>query len=164
MYGIELIRAKKILRQLPACSMTFLLYGLISLDRKIRALRTGSEFVISGEEAEREMPENPEPDPRLADSLQSLDVECEISRRRALYAGIEEAVSRQGGIPVFPELLGHVVPYGFAFRAPRDSMEGIKKILKRHYIDCHAWPELPTGIGTGKSGFYESVQLVNFIW
>ncbi|MHB1099237.1 MAG: DegT/DnrJ/EryC1/StrS family aminotransferase [Burkholderiales bacterium] len=160
----RLFGIKKILRRLPGLGLAGLLYALIGLERKMRALRTGSEFVMSGEEAEHALPGSPEPDSRLPGALELLDRECETARRRALYAGIEEIVARLGGIPLFPNLPEHVVPYGFAFRAPPEKIGGIEKMLRGHCLDFHPWPELPSEITQKRCERYESVRLVNFIW
>lgn len=160
----NLFELKKILRRLAGCHMTWLLYRLINLDRKIRALRTGSEFVESGEESEHALPGPPGPDSRLLPALASLDVTCETARRRALFSGIGRAVERIGGMPVFPDLPSHVVPYGFPFTASPETIPLVRKKLKASYIDFHPWPELPSEIAAGEREFYKSVQLVNFFW
>lgn len=155
---------KKFLRRLPGWNMTGLLYALIGLDRTARKFRTGSDFVKSSADAELVLPGHPEPDSNLLHVLKSLDVECEISRRRSLYSEIETLIGNNGGIPVFPHLPETVVPYGFPFRSPTERIEGIKKALKKCYLDCNLWPELPSEIEHKAAEHYKSVWLVNFIW
>lgn len=159
MFGI-----KKFLRHLPAWNMTGLLYGLIGLDRWMRKQRTGSDYVRSGAEAELVLPDNPAPDSGLPGALKSLDVDCETARRRALYAAVEQLVVAHGGVPVFPRLADGVVPYGFPFRAPEGKIGPLRNTLKRHYMDCYVWPELPSAIESKAVAHYSSVWMVNFIW
>lgn len=160
----RVFRAKTLLRNLPRWHMTGLLYGLIGLDRTIRRLRTGEDYMKSDADAEQVLPGRPEPDARLADILRSLDVGYEISRRRALYSAIDTVVTARGGRPVFPDLPEGVAPYGYPFRAPSGSLERIKAALRTLRLDCHLWPELPSEIGPRAPTHYRSVWLVNFIW
>lgn len=160
----RIFRIKRLLRQLPRWNMTGLLYALISLDRGIRKFRTGSDYVRSGAEAELLLPEQPEPDTGLHQALKSLDVDCEISRRRLLYQELQEFVGDYGGIPVFSCLPDHVVPYGFAFRAPPERLDAIRRALRKHKFDCHLWPELPLAIQKKSVDRYQNVWLINFIW
>ncbi len=157
-------RMKRCLRRLPQWNMTGLLYAIIGLDRAIRKLRTGADYVQSDAAAEQELPGRPEPDARLLDILKSLDADYEISRRRMLYAEIAKVVEQNGGMPVFPGLPDNVVPYGYAFHAAPDAIGTIKKALKSNCLDCHQWPELPAEIEPRASEHYKSVWLVNFIW
>jgi hypothetical protein len=164
-YGKSLrFRIKQILKVLPRWNLTWLLYLLIELERKIRVLRTGSEFVRSGDEEERVLPGTPEPDSGLLKALGTLDLECEISRRRVLYSEIEKAVVSCGGEPVYSYLPENVVPYGFPFYAALDRIPGIRAMLKGNYLDYYLWPELPTEIEQRPNTHYHSVWLVNFIW
>lgn len=160
----RIFRIKRFLRQFPRWDMTGLLYALIRLDRGIRKFRTGSDYVRSGVEEEFELPGRPEPDASLLPALESLDVDCEISRRRRLYLGSQELVGDYGGIPVFPCLPEHVVPYGFPFRAPPERIEAIRRALKKQYLDCYLWPELPLAIQKRSVERYQDVWLINFIW
>jgi hypothetical protein len=111
-----------------------------------------------------ELPGNPEPCSNLLPALKSLDVDCEIARRRSLYAGIEQLVQSCGGKPVFPSLLPNVVPYCFPFRFPPERIEEIRKMLRGYCLDCHPWPELPLVIEQKAVERYNSVWMVNFIW
>lgn len=157
-------RMKKDLRRLPEWHMTGLLYAIIGLDRAVRKLRTGADYVKSDAEAEQVLPGHPEPDARLPEILRSLDVDYEISRRRALYAETAKVVEQHGGKPVFLGLPANVVPYGYAFHATPDTIGAIKKALKSACLDCNQWPELPSEIESKAPGHYRSVWLVNFIW
>lgn len=160
----KIFRIKGFLRQLPRWNMTGLLYALISLDRGIRKFRTGSDYVRLGVEEELILPGSPEPDAGLLQALRSLDVDCEISRRRRLYHGLQEFVGNHGGIPVFPRLPDHVVPYGFAFRAPPERIDAIRQALRGQHLDCYLWPELPLAIQEKSVERYQNVWLINFIW
>lgn len=160
----RIFRIKGFLRQLPRWNMAGLLYALISLDRGVRKLRTGSDYVRSGVEEELELPGRPEPDASLLQALKSLDVEGEISRRRRLYLGSQELVGDYGGIPVFPRLPEHVVPYCFPFRAPPERIEAIRRALRKQYLDCYLWPELPLEIQKKSVERYQDVWVINFIW
>lgn len=160
----RIFRIKKFLRLLPGWNMTGLLYALIRLDREIRRFRTGSDYVKSGGESELDLPGDSEPGSNLLQSLKLLDVDCEISRRRRLYLGLQKLVGDYGGVSVFSQLPEHVVPYGFPFRAPPDRIEEIRTELKKHFIDCYLWPELPSEIEQKAVEHYKSVWLINFIW
>jgi DegT/DnrJ/EryC1/StrS aminotransferase family len=159
-----IFRIKKLLRCLPEWGMTRLLYGIIRLDRAIRRFRTGNDYVSSGDESETVLPDNPEPCSNLLQVLKSLDVDCEISRRRTLYSGIAQLIQQYGGIPVFRTLPENVVPYCFPFRFPSERIEEIRKVLRRSCLDCHPWPELPLAIEQMAVERYNSVWMVNFIW
>lgn len=160
----RMFRIKKFLRRLPGWNMTGLLYALMGLDKAIKKFRTGSDYVKSDADAEVTLPGGPEPDSGLLLALKSLDVDCEISRRRLLYAEIEKLVEKNGGNSVFPHLPEGVAPYGFPFRSSPEKIEEIKCALKRHYLDCYLWPELPSEIEPRASEHYKSVWMVNFIW
>lgn len=160
----RMFQVKKFLRRLPEWEMTGLLYALIGLDKAIKQFRTGSDYVKSDANAEMILPGSPEPDARLLSALKSLNVSCEISRRRSLYSEIGKLVENSGGTPVFDHLPEIVVPYGFPFRAPLERIEEIKTALKKCYLDCYLWPELPSEIEPKAAGHYKSVWIVNFIW
>jgi hypothetical protein len=160
----RIFRIKRFLRHLPRWNMTGLLYALISLDRSLRKFRTGSDYVKSGVEEEFVLPGNPEPDASLLQALKTLDVDCEISRRRNLYMGLQKLVGDYGGIPVFSLLPVHVVPYGFPFRAPPERIEAIRHALKKYCLDSYLWPELPLVIQQKSVERYQNVWLINFIW
>ena len=159
-----MFRIKKFLRRLPEWNMTGLLYALMGLDKAIKKFRTGSDYVKSDAEAEVMLPGDPEPDSSLLLAMKSLDVDCEISRRRLLYTELEKLVEKNGGTSVFPHLPAGVVPYGFPFRSTPGRIEEIKSALKRHCLDCYLWPELPAEIEPRASEHYKSVWMVNFIW
>jgi hypothetical protein len=110
------------------------------------------------------LPGNPEPDASLLQALKTLDVDCEISRRRNLYMGLQKLVGDYGGIPVFSLLPVHVVPYGFPFRAPPERIEAIRHALKKYCLDSYLWPELPLVIQQKSVERYQNVWLINFIW
>lgn len=156
--------AKKLLRQFPQWNMVKLLYGMIRLDRRLRKFRTGNDYVRSGVEDELVLPGSPEPYAGLLQALKSLDVDCEIARRRRLYLGLQKLVGDSGGLPVFPVLPDHVVPYGLPFRASREQIEPIREALRKQHLDCYLWPELPQAIQKKWIERYQSVWLVNFIW
>lgn len=160
----RMFKIKKFLRRLPEWNMTGLLYALMGLDKAIKKFRTGSDYVKSDADAEQVLPGNPEPDANLPSALKSLDVDCEISRRRLLYLEIEKLVEGNGGTLIFPHLPEAVVPYCFPFRASSERIEKIKKVLKSHYLDCYLWPELPSEIESKAAEHYKSVWMVNFIW
>lgn len=160
----RIFRIKRLLRQFAQWDMTWMLYILVSLDRRIRKFRSGSDYVRSGVEEELVLPGSPEPNAGLLHALKSLDVDCEISRRRRLYLGLQELLGEYGGIPVFPYLSDHVVPYGLPFRAPPERIEAIKRALRRQHLDCHLWPELPLAIQKKTIERYQNVWLINFIW
>lgn len=160
----RVIKIKRLLRHLPEWNLTRLLYEMIRLDRAIRRFRTGSEYVSSGAEAEMELPGDPEPCSNLLHVLKSLDVDCEIARRRTLYSEIEQFIQHYGGIAVFPSLPENVVPYCFPFRFPPERIEEIRKALRGYCLDCHPWPELPLVIEQKEVERYNSVWMVNFIW
>ena len=157
-------RAKRHLRKLAQLHLTGLLYAVIGLERAMRRFRTGEDYVKSDTDAEQVLPGRPEPDANLPAMLQSLDVGYEISRRRQLYSAIDALVTRHGGTPVFRELPAHVVPYGYPFRASADAIGEIRRALRRQYLDCYLWPELPAEIEPRAPEHYKSVWLVNFIW
>ena len=160
----RMFRIKKFLRYLPRWNLTGLLYALIGLDRAVKKFRTGSDYVKSADDAELVLPGKPEPDSNLLNALKSLDLDCEISRRRLLYSEIEKLVGNNGGTPVFPHLPEAVVPYCFPFHSSLESIEEIKRTLKKHYLDCYLWPELPSEIEQKAVEHYKSVWTVNFIW
>lgn len=157
-------RAKKHLRKLAQWHLTGALYAIIGLERAVRRLRTGEDYVKSDADAEEVLPGRPEPDTWLLVLLRSIDVDYEIFRRRQLYAAIDALVTRHGGTPVFPELPGHVVPYGYPFRAPAGAIDHIQAALRSRRLDSHVWPELPAAVEAHAPEHYRSVWLVNFIW
>lgn len=160
----RMFKIKKILRRLPAWNMTGLLYALMGVDKLIKKFRTGSEYVMSNADAEVILPGRPEPDVGLLNALKSLDVDCEISRRRLLYSEVGKFVEKNGGVPVFKSLPNAVVPYGFPFRSSPERIKEIRTELKKHFIDCYIWPELPSEIEQKSVEHYKSVWLINFIW
>jgi hypothetical protein len=157
-------KVKRFLKHLPRWNLTGLLYTLISLERSIRTFRTDIDYVRSGVEEEFMLPGNPEPDASLLQVLKSLDVDCEISRRRRLYLVLQELVSDCGGNPIFSLLPAHVVPYGFPFRAPPERIEEIRRALKKYRFDSYLWPKLPLEIQQKSVERYNSVWMINFIW
>lgn len=134
------------------------------LGRRLRKARTGYEIAPSPVDAEFTMPENASPCKELMNALASFDDEKEAYRRRALYLALDETIKGAGGVPVFPGLPDHVVPYGFPFYSPRNQIEAIKQALREVGLDCYIWPELPREIVPNAPVHYRSIWMVNFVW
>ncbi len=132
--------------------------------RAIRHLKSGHAIAPSSTVEEMTMPCAPAPHAGFAASLQRLDVESEIERRRALYRDAEAEAQAVGIISLFRELPRMVSPYGFAFRS-RDAsaLARMTAWTRARGLSLLSWPELPSAVLANAPGFYRDIRVVNFL-
>lgn len=132
----------------------------------IRILRQGrSSDAVPADDAaaERIIPAAAAPHLGLQAELAAFDLEAEIARRRAAYAGAEALARRHGVEPLFPALGDFTAPYGFAFRADDAGRQAMQRWAARCGFDVISWPALPDETAGRVAAALRDIRLVNFL-
>lgn len=154
---------KRMLKRLPFFIGRLPLGLLTSAVRFLRKLRIGSEIAPSPSEAERMLPEVPNPCRKLLFYLSNFDNDKEIKRRRLLYVNVDNILRQMKVLPVFDVFPQNVVPYGYPFYAAESRIKDMKKLLAKYGLECFRWPELPDAIKPHAPEHYKTVWFVNFL-
>lgn len=134
-----------------------------ALIRKLRKFISGYEIKPSNDECEVATPQPENPPAYLKNSIQDLDINNEIARRRSLYMKFHKHLSSTGIEPVFNKLSDGICPYGYPFYAADDIATEIVKIAKREGYDCFRWPELPSTVPVPSQPHYHQLWVINFL-
>ena len=103
--------------------------------------------------------------PLAARLLRQCDVEEERTRRRQLYRICHQLVGRSPGVlPLFGELPGEVVPYGFPFLFTGRDADAFVRRWRRQGVEIISWPDLPPAVQPHAPSHYRRVMLVSFLW
>ncbi|MCX5829714.1 MAG: DegT/DnrJ/EryC1/StrS family aminotransferase [Deltaproteobacteria bacterium] len=132
--------------------------------RTVRKITTGHWIAPSAPDAEFRLPVNAAPCIELRYSLDYLDVEQEISRRRGLYRLLDSVMRQNDFEPVFATLSAQVVPYTYPFYASGHRIDKAKEVLKKLHLECFPWPELPDAVAPEAPTEYKSVWMIPFLW
>ena len=158
------ILLKKLLLMSASIGGLYLLRFFISLNRRLRSLRTGHEILPSSPDAESVLPGDPAPHKKMNLLMSRLDMDHEISRRRALYKRVDLEMKQAGYEPVFSSLPENVVPYGYPFYLSKEGIGKAQEVLKQNYLECHPWPELPEAVFPKAPEHYKTTWMVGFLW
>jgi hypothetical protein len=155
---------KRFLKKSPWLINLRMIRHLTSLIRTVRKFTSGHWIAPSAPDAEFRLPVNAAPCIELQDSLDRLDAEQEISRRRELYRLLDSVMRQNGFEPVFAFLPKNVVPYPYPFYASGHCIDKAKEVLNKLNLECFLWPELPDNITPEAPVEYKSVWMVPFSW
>jgi len=158
------LQVKRLLMNLKPFIGAAPLMALTALTRRMRMLTTGHEILPSPPDAERSLPGNPNPCGHLLNYLAEVIVDKEIERRRSKYREVHAILDDLTCCPVFPALLDKTVPYGYPFYCTDNEVAKVRKILKKHALECFRWPELPDTVKLSAPEHYKTIWFVNFIW
>ncbi|HAJ26438.1 MAG TPA: hypothetical protein DCG53_04205 [Syntrophus sp. (in: bacteria)] len=137
---------------------------MTSAIRTVRKMTTGHGIAPSAPDVEFKLPGNAAPCMKLQYSLDHLDVEQEITRRRELYR-LLDAVMRQNGFePVFATLSAQVVPYAYPFFVSENQIDRAKKVLSMINLECFSWPELPEDVVPIAPDWFRNIRIISFSW
>ena len=156
--------AKRFLKNTPQLVNLRTIRFLTSVIRTVRKMATGHRIAPSPPDAESRLPEGAAPCQELQYSLDHLDAQQEIARRRELYLLLDSIIRKSGYEPVFPSLPDNVVPYAYPFYSSEDRIGAARQILTNINLECFSWPELPDAVKQNAPERYRSVWMVGFLW
>lgn len=156
--------AKRFLKNAPLLTSLSTIRLLTDLARTARKITSGYWIAPSAPDAEFNLPGNAAPCAELQYSLDHLDAEQEISRRRDLYSLLDSIMRQNGFEPLFATMSAHVVPYAYPFYASGTEIDRAKKVLSKINLECFPWPELPDNLALEAPAHYRSVWMIPFIW
>jgi hypothetical protein len=145
------------------CTRLPLIRWLRIVLRSLRKMRSGSALPKSDLLSEVELPLDPRPHQHSLQRFTSLDRELEITRRRDLYAAIEQTLVSAPIKAVFAVLPLGVAPYGFPLICDSAHLSEVEDLLKKFRVEVITWPDLPAAVGANAPDFYQQVRLVNFL-
>ena len=156
---------KKGIRHLvPLFGPGFILASIYAT-RQLRKWRYGYEIAPSAKDAEERLPTPGQLSYSPVPDINSSATWKERDRRRDLYAFSHSLLNGVEGVkPIYGLLPDHIVPYAYPFFANSAGIDLAKKILRKYYLECFPWPELPTQIQGTAPSFYKSVWAVRFLW
>ena len=155
---------KRFLKESPWLINLRMIRHLTSFIRTVRKITSGHWIAPSAPDAEFSLPGNAAPCIELQHSLDHLDAEQEISRRRELYRLLDSVMRQNGFDPVFATLSAQVVPYAYPFYASGNQIDRAKMVLSMINLECFSWPELPDAVAAEAPAEYKSVWMIPFLW
>ncbi len=156
--------AKEVFRRIVRITGSGPVFAALRLFRTFRKAWTGLEIPSSAFESEWEMPAAESPDRSLIKNLSRVDPECEIGRRRKLYALLDEQLHALGATPIMQALKPGTSPYCYAFLASDANARLITARLRELRLNCHLWPELPAELEETAPTWQKRVWVVGFLW
>lgn len=157
------LKIKRLLMRLTPLTGTVPLMTFTIIARRVRRLATGHEILPSPPDAEQALPGSPNPCRHLLNYLAAVNVDKEIERRRKRYREVQAILYGMPCRPVFEVLPDKAVPYGYPFYCPENGIAGIRKILRKHALECFRWPELPDEVKPSAPEHYRTIWFVNFL-
>ena len=137
-------------------------YVLRTILRAMRKARTGVALPRPDSRAEVELPNHIHISRRALKTLQKVDIEREIQRRRKLFQDCLDVASRNGVDAIFDQLPTGCAPYGFPFIA-HGRVAALERFARRQHCEVIEWPDLPDAISVPADHFYRNTQVVNFL-
>ena len=131
--------------------------------RVVRKIQTGNEFPKSSRDSEKVIPGQIAIHAESLRQLGNHNLKRETERRRHLYLTVEDRLKGLNIQPIFSELPEHTVPYGYPFRADRDSAKAVEEVARKMGFDCPSWPELPDEVAASAPPYYKNVYWINFL-
>lgn len=156
--------AKRLLKNMSGLIDLRTIRLLTCVTRVVRKITSGYRIAPSAPDAEFRLPKNAAPCPELQHSLDSLDAEQEISRRRELYQLLDSVMRQTGFEPVCAALPENVVPYAYPFYAAGYQTDKAKEILNKLSLECFPWPELPEAVIPTAPDWFKNIRIIGFSW
>ena len=133
-----------------------------TLLRLFRSWRTGSPIPVGSIETEKTIPGS-EQTFNFNYILKFVDSDYERNRRQILFYKVKELLKDQNITPIFDEL-NNVAPFCFPFYCSKENISDVKLILKKHFLECFQWPDVPSEVKEVVPSFYNDVWCVRFLW
>ncbi len=156
-------RVKSILRSIQNATGLRVRTSGESMARFLRRIRTGQALPIPSPDAELEIPGDPAIHRESLRLLEGVDTAREVERRRELYLDFRKILGDFQIEPIFGELPKHTAPYGYPFRATKDTAEKVGRLARRKGFDCASWPDLPEAVLGTAPDYYRNVWWINFL-
>lgn len=162
-YSIHLFRFRRLLAVIERRYRIPILRLMRTFLRTIRRIRTGSSLPITTMVSETEILQLTGPHASSLHTIEQVDSNSEMARRRELYALVHKALAKLSLTPLFPELPLGTVPYGYPFYSDELTLRKASSKVARYGVEIIRWPELPDAIAPSAPFHYTNLWLVNFL-
>ncbi|MEO5974659.1 MAG: DegT/DnrJ/EryC1/StrS family aminotransferase [Ilumatobacteraceae bacterium] len=162
-YSTHVFRCRKLVATVERRFHIPVLRLMRALSRTLRRIRTGSSLPTVTGASETEILHLLGPHKSSLLTLQQLDSNSEIARRRKLYAQVHRELTGLGVTPLFPDLSRGTVPYGYPFFCDESALRVANQKVAKYGVEIIRWPDLPDAIAESAPFHYTNLWLVNFL-